>query len=98
MLRKMYSPTGKKCRVTFEFLPEDPVQTAYLCGEFNAWNKAAHPMKRRKDGTFATMLWVEAGREYRFRYLLDGVQWTNDPVADGYTPNPYGGEDSLLKA
>jgi hypothetical protein len=44
------------------------------------------------------MIWVETGREYRFRYLLDGTQWTNDPVADGYAPNPYGGEDSLLKA
>jgi 1,4-alpha-glucan branching enzyme len=97
MLRKVYSQTGKKCRVTFEFLPEAPVQTAYVCGEFNDWSTSAHPMKRRKDGTFTTMFWVEAGRAYRFRYLLDGEQWRNDPAADGYTSNPYGGDDSLLK-
>ena len=97
MLRKVYSQTGKKCRVTFEFLPETSVQTAYICGEFNNWSTSAHPMKRRKDGTFTTMFWVEAGRAYRFRYLLDGEQWWNDPAADGYAANPYGGDDSLLK-
>jgi hypothetical protein len=54
-------------------------------------------MKRRKDGAFTTMFWVETGREYRFRYLLDGERWQNDQAADGYVPNPYGGQDSVLK-
>jgi 1,4-alpha-glucan branching enzyme len=97
MMRKVYSQTGKKCRVTFEFLPEEEVQNICVCGEFNEWSKTAHPMKRRKDGTFAVMLWVEAGQEYRFRYLVDDERWCNDPSADGYAPNPYGGENSVLK-
>jgi 1,4-alpha-glucan branching enzyme len=97
MMRKVYSQTGKKCRVTFELLPEEAVQTVCVCGEFNDWSTTAHPMKRRRDGTFTVMFWVEAGREYRFRYLVDGEQWLNDPAADGYTPNPYGGNDSVLK-
>jgi 1,4-alpha-glucan branching enzyme len=97
MIKKVYSQTGKKCRVTFELLPEEEVETVCLCGDFNGWSKTAHPMKRRKDRTFAVMLWVDAGREYRFRYLVDGEQWRNDSAADGYTPNPYGGDDSVLK-
>jgi 1,4-alpha-glucan branching enzyme len=97
MLKKVYSPTGKKCRVTFEFKPDPPAQTASVCGEFNAWSASAHRMKCRKDGTFATMFWLDAGREYRFRYLVNGEQWCNDAAADGYIPNPYGENDSLLK-
>ncbi len=33
----------------------------------------------------------------RFRYLLDGERWENDWAADGYVPNPFGSEDSLLE-
>ena len=97
MLKKVYSQTGRKCRVTFELQPEDNAQTAYVCGDFNDWSKSSHPLKRRKDGSFAAMLWVEAGRQYRFRYLLDGERWENDQAADAYESNPYGGEDSVLK-
>jgi len=96
MLRKMYSQTGRKCRVTFELKPESHAQTAYVCGEFNGWNATSHPMKRRKDGTFAAMMWLSAGQQYRFRYLLDGDRWENDHAADAYIPNPYGNDDSVL--
>jgi 1,4-alpha-glucan branching enzyme len=97
MPKKSYSQTGRKCRVTFELHPDGDVQTAYVCGEFNDWNPTSHPLKRRKDGSFATMLWVEAGRQYRFRYLLDGKHWVNDQAADAYVANPYGGDDSLIQ-
>jgi 1,4-alpha-glucan branching enzyme len=97
MLKKVYSQTGRKCRVTFELQPADNARTAYVCGDFNDWNTSSHPLKRRKDGSFATMMWVEAGRQYRFRYLLDGDRWENDHAADAYESNPYGSEDSVLK-
>lgn len=97
MLRKAYSSTGRKCRVTFELQPDGNVQTVYVCGDFNGWNEISHPLKRRKDGSFTMMLWVDAGRQYRFRYLLDGERWVNDQTADGYVANPFGSEDSLLQ-
>jgi 1,4-alpha-glucan branching enzyme len=96
MLKKSYSQTGQKCRVMFDLHPNGEVQTAHVCGEFNDWSPSKHPMKRRKDGSYWVSLWVEAGRQYRFRYLLNGEQWQNDRDADGYVPNPYGGEDSVL--
>ena len=39
---------------------------------------------------------LEAGQRYQFRYLLDGVRWENDWDADGYAPNPFNGENSVL--
>ena len=96
MLKKVYSSTGRKCRVTFELQPEGHVQTAYVCGDFNGWDTTAHPLKRRKNGTFAIMLWLDAEQQYRFRYLVDGERWENAPAADGYVPNPFGSEDSVV--
>jgi hypothetical protein len=39
---------------------------------------------------------LDAGRAYRFRYVIDGWKFENDWFADRYEPNPYGGEDSVV--
>jgi 1,4-alpha-glucan branching enzyme len=97
MPRKNYSKTGRFCRVTFELSPRVNSQRAALCGEFNEWDQAVNPMKQRKDGIFSTTVSLQAGRTYRFRYLLDGHRWENDQAADAYVPNDFGTEDSLLR-
>jgi len=97
MIRKNYSKTGRSCRVTFDFTPELTAGKVVLCGDFNEWRQDVHPMKLRKDGRFSTTLSLESGRSYRFRYLLDGERWENDWQADGYMPNEFGTEDSLVK-
>jgi 1,4-alpha-glucan branching enzyme len=96
MLQKVYSKTGRACRVTFILPAESKAESASLCGEFNDWNRTTRPLKRRKDGSFACMLWLETGRQYRFRYWLNNERWENDWAADAYWPNPFGGEDSVL--
>lgn len=96
MLRKSYSKTSRSCRVTFDFTPKGNANTVSLCGEFNEWNPRAQPLKQRKDGRFSTTISLQAGRNYRFKYLVDGRHWENDWGADAYTPNCYGMEDSLV--
>ena len=54
-------------------------------------------MKRRRDGSFSTTISAKPGRRYHFRYLIDGHRWENDPAADGYAPNPFGTEDSVIE-
>jgi hypothetical protein len=39
---------------------------------------------------------LETGREYRFKYLIDGKRWENDWHADRYEPNIYGTDDSVV--
>jgi len=97
MLRKHYSKTGRSCRVTFDLHGEVKATNVSLCGEFNHWSPATHPMSPRKDGRFSTTISLEAGQTYRFRYLLDGERWENDWGADGYVPNTFGSEDSIVK-
>jgi hypothetical protein len=53
-------------------------------------------MTHRKDGSFSLTLSLPSGQQYRYRYLLNGDRWENDPAADGYVSNPYGSDDSLV--
>lgn len=96
MLMKSYSKTGNFCRVTFKLPADVAAETAVLVGEFNDWDTQAAPMRKLKDGSFSQMLSLEAGRSYRFRYLLDGTRWENDWEADDYLPNDHGSADSLV--
>jgi 1,4-alpha-glucan branching enzyme len=97
MLRKTYSKTGRMCRVTFVLPADVGAETVVLCGDFNNWDRTAHTLTRRKDGRFSLTLSLTTGRQYHYRYLLDGRRWENDWEADGYSPNPFGSEDSLLE-
>ncbi len=97
MVRKSYSKTGRSCRVTFDVPPEVNATSVSLCGEFNGWDQTANTMTHRKDGRFSTTVSLEAGRAYRFKYLLDGSRWENDSAADGYVVNDFGTKDSLVQ-
>jgi 1,4-alpha-glucan branching enzyme len=98
MLKKTPLTNKKKIKVTFEMPPECGASTVTVVGDFNNWDKAATPMKKRKkDGVFATALTLTAGEVYQFRYWLDGSHWENDWAADDYVPNGYGEDNSVVK-
>jgi 1,4-alpha-glucan branching enzyme len=97
-IRKRYLKGKPLCTVTFS-LPKAGARSAssvHLVGDFNGWDKAANPMKRQKNGTFAASLSLERGKEYQFRYLLDRERWENDWQADKYLRNEFGGDNSVV--
>lgn len=97
-LRKQYLKTKPICKVTFS-LPNDTVGSlaaVHLVGDFNNWNRTAAPMRQLKNGSFTLTIALERGREYQFRYLLDGQRWENDREADRYVPNDFGSENSVV--
>lgn len=96
MLKKSFSKTGAKCRVTFKLPAEVEAETVHLVGEFNNWDEHANPMKRLKDGSYSASVSLETGHTYRFRYLLDGERWENDWEPDGYQKNEHGTDDSIV--
>jgi 1,4-alpha-glucan branching enzyme len=85
-----------KARVTFTVDPQVGARTAAVCGEWNDWAADADVMHRDADGGFSVTVGLEAGRAYRFRYLLDSHRWDNDWAADAYQPNDFGGDDSVV--
>ena len=87
-LSKQYLKTRPVSKVTFR-LPATIAAgagQAALVGEFNDWDPQATRMRRLKGGEFKVTVDLEVGREYQYRYLLDGTDWTNDDAADRYAP------------
>ncbi|MCK5193168.1 MAG: isoamylase early set domain-containing protein [Desulfobulbaceae bacterium] len=96
MLKKNYTKNSNTCRVTFKHPNTEKNNHAVLIGDFNDWDTETQPMKQLKDGSFSLTVSLEANRDYRFRYLLDGNIWDNDPEADNYLANNFGSDDSIV--
>ncbi|ACL24567.1 isoamylase early set domain-containing protein [Chloroflexus aggregans] len=94
MITKRLGPAGK-VRVTFSLPAALWADTIYLVGDFNGWNRHATPLRATEHGWMVT-LDLEAGRTYQYRYLVNDNEWHNDWNADGYVPNPYGGDNSVV--
>lgn len=98
MLKKEYLKNKPTCKVTFS-LPKEAVNggsEVRLLGEFNNWTwDQGIPMKSSKSD-YQAVVELSAGRQYQFRYLIDGAAWVNDWQADAYLPTPFGVENSIV--
>ncbi len=98
-MKKQTFKTNNKCDVTFN-LPAKAVGKAKkveLLGDFNNWDEE-NPiaMKKQKNGSFQVKVKLERGRDYQFRYRIDGEKWENDWKADRYEASPLGVENSVV--
>lgn len=95
---KKFLKSKPVCKVTFKLTPEEAkrAKKVQLVGEFNDWDKTSSPMKKLKNGAFTQTVDLPAGKEYRFRYLLDDEQWENDWAADRYIPSPLSYDDDSV--
>jgi 1,4-alpha-glucan branching enzyme len=99
-IKKQHLKTKPICKVSFR-ISEDTGQSANqatVVGDFNNWDPSATPMKKLKSGAFTVTLDLDAGKEYQFRYLLDGENWHNDEEADQYAPSTYHGTENSVIA
>jgi 1,4-alpha-glucan branching enzyme len=96
-MRKTRPTASGTVRVTFELPAAVTAERVVLCGEFNDWSATATPMRQMKNGSWRATLGLRAGADYRYRFLVDGERWINDWSADAYLPNPFGGDDSVLR-
>ncbi|MFQ5575755.1 MAG: isoamylase early set domain-containing protein [Anaerolineae bacterium] len=102
MLNKRFFKTKDTCRVTFELPQEletelgERIHQVAVVGEFNNWSQQADLMKKARGGTWKTQLELETGREYQFRYLVNGAEWCNEWQADKYVPNNIDGDNSVV--
>lgn len=80
-------------KITF-VLPTDAGPVSVV-GDFNDWDPAVHPLKKRSNGTRSVTVDVGPGR-HRFRYLGEGGAFFDDAEADGLEANGYGGTHSVI--
>ncbi len=97
-IKKQFLKSKPVCKVTFKVAKEAAygASKVNLTGDFNNWNVNSDEMNALKDGSFSLTLDLESGREYQFRYLLDGTTWINDEEADGYRNSGFDSQNSLL--
>ncbi len=80
-----------KKRITFT-LPAEAVEGAsevILLGDFNNWNPEVAPrLKKQHDASFITVVELEIGNTYNYRFMLNDGRWVNDYNAQKYEPAP----------
>lgn len=97
-LKKQYVKEKPVCKVTFK-LPQDVVSSANkvnLTGDFNNWDLEGLTMKKTRTGEYSVSLELEKGKEYQFRYVIDGKEWINEEQADKFVPNVFQTENSVV--
>lgn len=97
MVRKYRSPLPGHVRVVFELPSCIWADRIYLSGDFNDWREDDLPLRQDRNGVWQATLDLPLGRQYEFRYVIDG-QWRTDSHADGFADNRYGSQNSVIIA
>ena len=83
------APTQPKVRLEFS---KPGAQSVAIAGSFNSWQP--EQAKTTGNGGWVKELSIAPGR-YEYMFVVDG-QWMADPNAKEFTPNPFGGQNSVL--
>ncbi len=96
-IEKKFLKAKPVCKVKFSLDGEHKsASSILLVGDFNNWQIGETPLKKTKTGEWSVSLDLETGKEYQFRYLIDGNNWENDPEADKFVASGLGSENSVL--
>jgi cyclomaltodextrinase len=88
-------PQGPESRlVEFRYAPPGPASSVSVVGQFNAWDRAAFPMRQAADGAWVGAWRIEPG-VYQYLFVVDGARWVRDPSAPS-APDANGNVNSLL--
>lgn len=96
MIKKQVLKSKPECKVTFSLDKKHAqgAQKVNLVGEFNNWSETETEMTPLKSGGFKAVMSLPVGRDYQFRYLIDGKTWINDENADTYVDSGIAGEEN----
>jgi len=98
MIYKRRAEGDDKLLITFEIPGSLWAERIHLVGDFNDWDRQSLPLRLTRQGNWQIEVELDSGREYRFRYLIDGEGWGNDWHADRHILGADGLHDSVLVA
>ena len=80
--------------VNFEFT-HPTATTVAVAGTFNNWHPTTKSMHSLGNGHWLKEAYLAPGT-YEYCLVVDG-RWMPDPLAKDQVPNPFGGQNSVLK-
>ncbi len=97
-IEKKVLKSKPECKVKFSLDKEAcfDAKKVTLVGDFNNWDEEATALKKNKDGVFNVSINLGIGKDYQYRYLVDGEKWVNDWEADYYAPTEFNNENSVI--
>jgi len=97
-IKKQYLKSKPVCKVSFKVSAKEAngAKKVQILGDFNNWNEKEAPMKALKSGGFSQTISLDAGKEYQFRYLMDGKVWANDGASDGKVANDFNEHNDVV--
>ena len=98
MIHKRGSTYKDKIVVTFEIPGSIWAERIHLVGDFNGWDRDSLPFQPTRQENWQVQIELDQGREYRFRYLVDGVYWQSEWHADRHSAGEDGVFDSVVIA
>lgn len=90
-----FPPRIEGKRILFSF-HDDDAHCVALVGDFNKWRSEAVMFNRAEHGLWEAELPCQPAGEYRYKFLINGERWIEDPSHGLKTDDGLGGFDSLL--
>ena len=94
MVTKTYFKTKEYCKVKFSVEAEN-ASSVKILGLNNDWNTPV-VMNKKKTGEFSTEVSLPKNSAHQFKYLVDDLNWVNDPASDSLSPDSFGGTNSVI--
>ena len=97
--QKRYLKTKNVSKVTFclpaEAAPE--AQSVFLVGDFNGWDPASTPGDEVAPGLWRASLPLPRTGVHRYKFVVDGTRWVEDPANMRREPDGHGGTNAVVE-
>jgi len=75
---------------------DDEAKRVALAGDFNNWNHTGTQFTRERNGLWRLEIESPRAGRYRYKLVVDGERWLDDPANGLKEPDEFGGFNSLL--
>ena len=69
-------------------------RTVSLASDFNGWDETKNEMHESDAGTWSCWIPKLSSGTYRYKFVIDGSVWTEDPANPDKEPDGFGGWNS----
>ncbi|MCI0446283.1 S8 family serine peptidase [bacterium] len=78
------------------FYHDDSAEKVTLAGDFNNWNAGSIDFKKETNGIWRTEIAIPERGRYRYKFIINGMRWIDDPGNGMKEPDNYGEFNSIV--